>query len=269
MLNQMQLCTDKNILHVQCITQNPTRRVEVNLRRAWGPDSVGLRRHRRSRPASLCQQTVATVSAPAVPSQPSKLPQDPSCLEGKLPDNLQKYVAELKLSTPRGLARLCILGASHVSRQSCNEAAQLIASVKPEVVFLELCKDRVDFLADPSVRPQHWHSRNIAIQGISAQKRSSTANACTLLLSRLRCQTGRAFTAYEIEQDCVQLLSSGLFGAITPITRPSSASDAPMFLYSDSKVSALLSILSSICHLMCHPSTVKVFRWHTYTCWSN
>ena len=48
--------------------------------------------------------------------------------------------------------RLClqvyILGVSHVSRESCQEIQELIQAVRPDVVLLELCKDRLRLLLD-------------------------------------------------------------------------------------------------------------------------
>jgi hypothetical protein len=45
-----------------------------------------------------------------------------------------------------------ILGASHVSRASCDCVRELIEAVRPDVVLVELCKDRLGLLVDP-VRP--------------------------------------------------------------------------------------------------------------------
>ena len=41
-----------------------------------------------------------------------------------------------------------ILGVSHVSRESCQEIQDLIHTVRPEVLILELCKDRLRLLLD-------------------------------------------------------------------------------------------------------------------------
>jgi hypothetical protein len=49
---------------------------------------------------------------------------------------------------PGGRARAYVLGVSHVSRESCEEAAELIRAVRPDVVVLELCKDRLRLLLD-------------------------------------------------------------------------------------------------------------------------
>lgn len=48
-----------------------------------------------------------------------------------------------------GGASVYILGTSHVSRASCDRVAELIAAVRPDVVLVELCKDRLGLLVDP------------------------------------------------------------------------------------------------------------------------
>ena len=155
----------------------------------------------------------------------------------KIPEALQKYVAHVTLQGLQNPVQVFILGASHVSRQSCTHATQLISTIKPEVVLLELCKDRVDLLVDPSMPPpQHWHSRAINFHSNFPQQSSFTAAACKKLLSRLRCQPGRFFSAYDIEQDCIQLLASGMFASVVPVTQPASFADAPMFVHDSSQV---------------------------------
>ena len=42
-----------------------------------------------------------------------------------------------------------VLGVSHVSRESVDAVRELIQAVRPEVVLLELCKDRLRLLLDP------------------------------------------------------------------------------------------------------------------------
>ena len=154
-----------------------------------------------------------------------------------LPDVLQKCVAHLSLQAQRGSVQIYILGASHVSQRTCKHIVQLISAIKPDVALLELCKDRVDLLISPSTPvPQHWHSRVINFQSSFTQQASSVASACQHLLSGLRCQPGKAFSAYDIEQDCIQLLSSGLFASVQPVTQPASVSDAPMFVCTGSQV---------------------------------
>ena len=162
--------------------------------------------------------------------------------KASLPKALEKYTAHVSLQGPKQPVDVYILGASHVSRQSCTHITQLISTMKPNIVLLELCKDRVDLLVDPTMPPpQQWHSRAINFHSNFPQQSSSTATACKKLLSQLRCQPGRPFAAYDIEQDCIQLLSSGMFASVVPVTQPASLADAPMFVHDGSQVRPLLT----------------------------
>ncbi|DBA90092.1 TPA: hypothetical protein ACH3X1_003411 [Trebouxia sp. C0004] len=177
---------------------------------------------------SKCGYGQLVISAAAQSGTLSKsYAQDAASSEAVTPKQLSKYVAELKLSEEGRRIQVCVLGVSHVSRQSCSHVAQIIAAISPEAVLLELCKDRVEFLKDPSAPPpQHWHTRAVDLQGMSQPSK----NACKKLLFTLSCQRGRAFTAHDIEEDCVQLLASGAFASIVPMTQPASTRDAPLFV---------------------------------------
>lgn len=154
-----------------------------------------------------------------------------------IPDTLRKYVAHVTVQGRQQPVHVYILGASHVSRQSCNHAAQVISATKPDIVLLELCKDRVDLLVDSSMPPPtHWHSRAVKLDSSFSQQSSFASTICTMLLERLKCRPGRPFAAYDIEQDCIQLLSSGMFASVTPSTQPASLSDAPMFVHDGNQV---------------------------------
>ena len=48
-----------------------------------------------------------------------------------------------------GRTQVYVLGVSHVSRESVDAVRELIQEVRPEVVLLELCKDRLRLLLDP------------------------------------------------------------------------------------------------------------------------
>jgi pheromone shutdown protein TraB len=52
------------------------------------------------------------------------------------------------VDSPTGRAKVYVLGISHVSRESCEEARELIQATRPDVVVLELCKDRLRLLLD-------------------------------------------------------------------------------------------------------------------------
>ena len=203
---------------------------QVVLRQSNSRKSVHFRRdklwHRPAKQLQLALRSAATLTKT-----------DPTAETYKIPEALQKYVAHFTLQGRTQPVQVYILGASHVSRQSCTQATELISTVKPEIVLLELCKDRVDLLVDPSMPPpQHWHSRGISFHSNFPQQSSFTATACKKLLSQLRCQPGRSFAACDIEQDCIQLLASGMFASVVPETQPASFADAPMFVYNSSQV---------------------------------
>ena len=154
------------------------------------------------------------------------------------PLHWQSCLAQLTITRNNKSIHVYVLGMSHVSRQSCSHTAQLIAAATPDIVLLELCKDRVGLLIDPSLpQPQYWHSRFVKLESSTAQQPAPLQHACHSLMGRLQCQPGRAFSAFQIEQDCVQLLSSGLFKSVVPVTQSASDTDAPMFVYTNNQAS--------------------------------
>ena len=56
-----------------------------------------------------------------------------------IPQHLQSEVEVLNNSNGQ---RVFILGTAHISKQSCIDASELVRSVKPAAVFLELCEQR-------------------------------------------------------------------------------------------------------------------------------
>jgi len=206
---------------VHCLTQSPTHPTKVAVRRAF----VLNKAHPPRTSTCVYGQLVLTAAAKLATLSKSYA-QDVASSEAVTPEQLSKYVAELKLSVEGRPVQVYVLGVSHVSRQSCSHVAQMIAAISPEAVLLELCKDRVLLLMDPTAPPpQHWHTRAVDLQGMS----QSSKNAWKKLLLTLKCQRGRAFTAHDIEEDCVQLLASGAFASIVPVTQPASTRDAPLF----------------------------------------
>ena len=49
-------------------------------------------------------------------------------------------------AAPGGKTLVYLLGMSHVSRASCRDIEALIGAVRPDIVAVELCKDRVSGL---------------------------------------------------------------------------------------------------------------------------
>ncbi|CAN6458008.1 unnamed protein product [Victoria cruziana] len=71
----------------------------------------------------------------------------------ELPPELTKNVVflECESSAPGGVCQICLIGTAHVSKESCDEVEAIITLLKPQVVFLELCLDRMAFLS-PNVQ---------------------------------------------------------------------------------------------------------------------
>ena len=46
-------------------------------------------------------------------------------------------------AAPGGRTTVYVLGMSHVSRRSCQDTEELVGLVRPDIVLVELCKDRV------------------------------------------------------------------------------------------------------------------------------
>lgn len=187
---------------------------------------------RPSIPSKRCKSShhaLAAASAPATSTLHKPDPQPDKATA--LPADLRKYVARVTVNSQAAPVEVYILGLSHVSRQSCRHTAELITAVKPDLVQLELCKDRLGLLIEASLTPtQHWHSRSVTLDASITQQPRSVQQACSSLLTKLQCQPGRPFSAYQIEEDCMQLLSSGLFQSVMPVTQPASSAAAPMFM---------------------------------------
>ncbi|KAF5825547.1 hypothetical protein DUNSADRAFT_8818, partial [Dunaliella salina] len=89
----------------------------------------------------------------------SQAPQAP-----ELPPSLRNNVACLQVpnkEAPGGSTEVYVLGMSHVSKQSVDQVKELIRLVEPEVVGVELCKDRLPLLinAESDTTPNIWHCR--------------------------------------------------------------------------------------------------------------
>ncbi len=218
----MEIMSQSCSKRVHCLTQSLAHPTKVAVGRAF----VLNKAHPSRTSKCVYGQLVITAAAKSATLSKSYA-QDVASSEAVTPEQLSKYVVELKLSVEGRPVQFYILGVSHVSRQSCGHVAQMIAAISPEAVLLELCKDRVQLLMDPSAPPpQHWHTRAVDLQGMS----QSSNNAWQKLLLTLKCQRGRAFTAHDIEEDCIQLLASGAFASIVPVTQPASTRDAPLFV---------------------------------------
>eukprot|EP01025_Chloroclados_australasicus_P054504 TRINITY_DN6463_c0_g1_i3.p1 TRINITY_DN6463_c0_g1~~TRINITY_DN6463_c0_g1_i3.p1 ORF type:complete len:279 (-),score=24.26 TRINITY_DN6463_c0_g1_i3:11-790(-) len=155
----------------------------------------------------------------------------PSSKQVEIPDNLRNNVAILNASNKDQATTVYILGISHITRQSCDQVQQLIDLIQPEVVGIELCKDRIGFLVDADTLEEGasrtWHSRKITIAGVPDESYYPTKDQ---LKSLLNSKSGRPLSSGDIEADVKALLSTGLFRSVRPVLQEPQKFDAPMFL---------------------------------------
>ncbi|XP_038981846.1 traB domain-containing protein-like isoform X2 [Phoenix dactylifera] len=71
-----------------------------------------------------------------------------------LPEELSKGVAilECESSAEGGTCDVYLVGTAHVSQESCKEVQAVISYLKPQVVFLELCSNRVAILTPQNLQ---------------------------------------------------------------------------------------------------------------------
>jgi len=158
----------------------------------------------------------------------SQAPQTP-----ELPPLLRNNVACLQVpnkEAPGGSTEVYVLGMSHVSKKSVDQVKELIRLVEPEVVGVELCKDRLPLLinAESDTTPNIWHCRKIEIEGMP--KDDPSWPTFEDMKGLLRCQPGHPISTKDIEADCKTLLSTGLFRSARPLCKNATPEEAPAFM---------------------------------------
>ncbi|KAL6762267.1 hypothetical protein V8C86DRAFT_2518932 [Haematococcus lacustris] len=184
--------------------------------------------HRRTQ---LCWRVAAT----SVVAEPK------GACNVKLPDSLLNSVVVLDApnpAAPGGVTKVYLLAMSHVSKVSVDQVRQLVRSVRPEVLGLELCKDRLGLLVDgqeDSVARQLWHCRRIMVEGLPAGPEWPKEEQVKQLL---RCQPGKPVSSADIEADVNTLLATGLFRSGKPACQNAGMDEAPAFIIAPTSAAA-------------------------------
>jgi len=148
----------------------------------------------------------------------------------ELPPELRNPVAVLQAKNPDapgGATQVYVLGISHVAKSDCKRARDLIKLVKPDIVMVELCKERTGLLVDQTFASGGlWHTPKVTIKGLPT---GDGWPAEDLLLRCLRSSPGQPISISQIEDDCDRLCASGLFRTVRPITSPPGPRSAPNF----------------------------------------
>lgn len=149
----------------------------------------------------------------------------------QLSGRLRDYTAVVDVPNPQsstGHTKVYILAVSHVSQRSVTDTADLIEAVRPDVVMIEVCKDRLGLLATPFPRGEGvWHTPAVRISGIPDLPGFPKDED---LLSQLICKPGRPISTMDIEEDARTLQATGLFRTVQPSALPGTNQDAPLFI---------------------------------------
>jgi len=108
---------------------------------------------------------------------------------------------------------------------------QLVSLVAPDVVLVELCKDRLGLLLPPKAGagrgPTLWHAAATRLAGVPTDPGWPAPDA---LLACARTAPGAPVSTADIEADCVRLQATGLFRAVRPATTIPSPTAAPAYV---------------------------------------
>lgn len=85
-------------------------------------------------------------------------------------EELPRPLEILKYRDPQNASnaetKFYVLGTAHVSMQSCRDAADLIARVRPDFVLLELCNERISILSLDKFEVGLWGALRHAVQSL-------------------------------------------------------------------------------------------------------
>ena len=142
-------------------------------------------------------KTKTTASAFGIPKKTANItkknltiPEWRKALPDPLPQRRTLELIHIPLS-PKTQVTVYLLGTSHVSNSSCTDVRILLNATKPDVVFLELCPQRIPMLApkekqEPSIENTNmtfWETVNAVQQGGSMSRGSAIG---TVLLTRVQ-----------------------------------------------------------------------------------
>lgn len=109
-----------------------------------------------------------------------------------------------------------------------TDTVNLIEAVRPDVVMIEVCKDRLGLLATPFPGGERvWHTPSVRISGIPELPGFPKGED---LASQLICKPGRPISTMDIEEDARTLQATGLFRTVQPSALPGTNQDAPLFI---------------------------------------
>lgn len=131
-------------------------------------------------------------------------------------------------------AKVVLLGIAHVSAESVRATRNAVRKYKPDVVLVELCKDRVQLVMDDPKEPDprsKWYAKETRVEGFHGLEQET-------LLEIAGIAPGRGVTRDDIETGIKMLVATGCFDQVVPITEPADAEQMPTFYFDAQTYSA-------------------------------
>lgn len=128
---------------------------------------------------------------------------------------------------PQADARVVLLGIAHVSAESVRATRNAVRKYKPDVVLVELCKDRVQLVMDDPKEPDptsKWYAKETRVEGFHGLEQKT-------MLEIAGIAPGRGVTREDIETGIKMLVATGCFDQVVPITKPADAEQMPAFYF--------------------------------------
>eukprot|EP00798_Chlamydomonas_sp_ICE-L_P015964 gene15964-22096_t len=206
---------------LKCLQRTP----QLTHAPVFGVGTAGTKSGTRSLPRC----SAALVDAPAKAKASKELPT-------VLPPSLANSVAVLDApNAAGGNTKVYVLGVSHVTKTACEQVKELIRLVEPEVVMVELCRDRIPLLVSTDLFTQAagvWHCRKVYVDGLPKREEAPEFPSADELRPLLETRPGRPVSTLDIEADVFTLLKTGLLKSVRPMCQnpsPGQASEFSLF----------------------------------------
>lgn len=124
-----------------------------------------------------------------------------------------------------GNTQVVLLGIAHVSAESVRATRKAVRKYKPDVVLVELCKDRVQLLMDEPEEPNQksmWYAMETRVEGFQGMEQKQ-------MLEIAGIAPGIGVTRNDIEMGIRMLVATGCFDQVVPITLPANTEQLPAF----------------------------------------
>jgi len=129
-----------------------------------------------------------------------------------------------------------LLGIAHDDPNSVTSAREIVKSLQPDNVMVELCWERVPLLMDPPMPPGPttlFKCSDVKFEFLPGPRPASVPTEDVLRSQYTTVAPGRVFRGSEVIEDAKKLAQSRLFRRVIPIFSPPESGTMPSFLPSE------------------------------------